>query len=104
MYLLYCYLTALEEQEVWHHIFRILLYVHKEDNFIIVVIICSSCTAFASGNHMAVSFLLQIMWFKCVLCCGNYFFFFVFIQFLGVHPSYVFVMAVLIMYGTDLFL
>jgi len=76
MYLLYCYLTALEEQEDWHHIFRILLYVHKEDNFIIVVIICSSCTAFASGNQMAVSFLLQIMWFRCVLCYRNHFFFF----------------------------
>jgi len=53
-----------------------LSYVHKEDNFIIVVIICSSCTAFASGNQMAVSFLLQIIQFKCVLCYGKYVYFF----------------------------
>jgi hypothetical protein len=67
------------EQEDWHHIFRILSYVHKEDNFIIVVIVCSSCTAFASGNQMAVSFLLQIMQFKCVLCYGKYVYFFSFV-------------------------
>lgn len=91
------------EHEDWHHIFRILSYVHKEDNFIIVVIICSSRTAFASGNQMAVSFLLQIMRFKRVLCYRKYFFF-IYTLFLGVHPSYVFVIAVLIMYGTDLFL
>lgn len=62
------------EQEDWRHIIRILSYVHKEDNFIIVVIICSSCTAFASGNQTAVSFLLKIMQFKCVLCYRKYFF------------------------------
>lgn len=92
------------EQEDWHHMFRILSYVHKEDNFIIMVIICSLCTAFASGNQMAVSLSLQIMRFKCVVCYRNYFFLCIYTLFLGVHRSYVFVTAVLIMYGTDLFL
>jgi len=46
------------------------------------------------------------MQFKCVLCYGKYVYFFlcIYTLFLGVHPSYVFVVAVLIMYGSDLFL